>query len=115
MTYQPMHDAETNDLRGTEQIVAKPGDVNIGDVPNSDTATDDMRGHEPPPITDPEADHSKMIIGAVVAAVVIGGAAIYAAGMWNAAPQAPAPATRVATTDVAPPALPAVVPPPSHR
>lgn len=110
MTYQPKHEIETSDLRGSEPIVVKPGDISIGDLPNSDTATDDMRGHEPPPITDPEADHSKMIIGAVVAAVVIGGAAIYTAGMWSAAPRAPAPMTRVATTTSAPPALAAAVP-----
>ena len=72
MNYQPKHDGETSDLRGDEQSVVKPNDINIGDLPNSDTATDDMRGVEPPAVTDPEADHSKMIVGAVIAAVVIG-------------------------------------------
>lgn len=93
MTEQPKHDAETSDLRGSEQIVAKPND--IGDLPNPDSG--DMRGPDPELDTDPEANHRKKIIGAVVAAVVVGGVAVYGAAMWNATPQAPDQMARVAT------------------
>jgi len=94
MNTLPKHDAETGDIRGSEPFVTKTDDIAIGDLPNSDTATDDMRGHEPAPETDVESDHTKMIVGAVFAVVVLGAIGSYATGMWNSA--APAPATRVA-------------------
>ena len=112
MNTQPKHDAETGDLRGSEQLVTKPVSIDVGDLPNSDTPTDDMRGHAPPPETDVESDHTKMIVGAVVAAVVLGAIVSFATGMWNTAPSAPAPAARVAAI-IVPAPLPTVAPQPA--
>jgi len=112
MNTQPKHDAETGDLQGSAPLVAKSDDSAIGDLPNSDTATDDMRGHEPAPETDAESDHTKMIVGAVFAVVLIGGIVSYATGLWNTAPPAPAQPARVAAI-VVPAPLPAVVPQPA--
>ena len=112
MNTQPKHDAETGDLQGSAPLVAKSDDSAIGDLPNSDTATDDMRGHEPAPETDAESDHTKMIVGAVFAVVLIGGIVSYATGLWNTAPSAPAQPARVAAI-VVPAPLPAVVPQPA--
>ncbi len=106
MNTQPKHDLETGDPRGFEEIVAKPDDVSIGDIPNADTATDDLRGHEPSALSDAEADNTRKFVGAAAVAVLIGGLAIvsYATGMWYSAP--PALAHRMAAT--VPAALPAV-------
>jgi hypothetical protein len=108
MNTQPTHDIETGDLRGAQQLMAKPDDIAIADLPNA--GTDDMRGHEPLPETDVESDHTKMIVGGVVAAIVVGVIVSYSTGMWNAAP--PAPAARVAAL-VVPAPLPAVAPQPA--
>jgi hypothetical protein len=110
MNDQPIHDSAMGDLRGNKQLVMTPDDINIGDIPNTDTATNDMRGYEPPPETDPEADNTKKIVGAVVVAAVLGGLGFfsYSAGLWNSAP-APQVSHVLATTTVAP-AAPAVVP-----
>jgi hypothetical protein len=104
MNTQPKHDLETGDLRGFAEIVAKPDGISIGDLPNADTATDDLRGHEPSAVTNPETDSTRMLVGAAAVAALIGalGVASYATGMWNSAPPPFAP--RVA----APLAVPAV-------
>ena len=112
MNYQPKHDLETGDLRGDVETVARADYIDMGDLPNADTPTDDLRGHEPPPVTDPETTNVRMIVGAVVVAALIGGIGIsYATGMWNSVPATPV--HRVAATDNVLPALPALAPQPA--
>jgi hypothetical protein len=93
MNTQPKHDLETGDLRELAEIVAKPDGISIGDLPNADPATDDLRGHEPSPVTNPETDSTRMLVGAAAVAALIGalGVASYATGMWNSAPPALTP------------------------
>lgn len=118
MNTQPAHDPATGDLRGCTEAVAMPGDINIGNIPNSDTPTDDMRGHEPLAAADPQSDKTGMIISGVAVAALIGGLGIfsYATGTWDSGPAKPAPVV-VAANVVAPPSpvaapQPAVVPAP---
>lgn len=91
MNTQPMHTPATGDLRGSVEHVPAPGDVSVGDLPNSDTATDDMRGHEPSTAMAPKMDKNGMLLGAAAVAALIGAMGIfsYATGMWNSAPPAP--------------------------
>jgi hypothetical protein len=115
MNMQPKHDPEMGDLRGYAEIVAKPNDIAIGDLPNTDTETDDLRGHEPEPETDPQSDKNRMIIGAVIIAAVVGGIGLYsyAGGMWSAKPPVASVVAAMAVPSIesalAPPQ--AVVPP----
>ena len=111
------HDPATGDLTLGEHTAVTPSDIIVGDLPN--IVTDDLRGHEPPPETDSEADNTKMIIGAAVIAVVIGGfgAFSYTTGMWDSKPAAPlvlainsAPPAVATPAVIVAPALPAVVP-----
>lgn len=106
MNTQPKHNVETGDLRGSAAVVAMPNAINVGDLPNSDSATDDMRGRESSSVAGAETDNSRMFIGAAAVAALIGalGVASYATGMWNSPPPAFAP--RIAAT--VPVALPAV-------
>jgi len=108
MNTQPTHDIVTGDLRGAQELMAKPDDIAIADLPNADSG--DMRGHEPAPESDVESDHTKMIVAGVVAAIVVGVIVSYATGMWNPAP--PAPAARVAAI-VVPAPLPVIAPQPA--
>lgn len=112
MNTQPKHDLETGDLRESAEIVAMPNGINVGDLPNTSTATDDLRGHESSSVTDAETDNSRMFVGAAAVAALIGGLGIasYATGMWNAPPRAFAP--RVAAIPAALPAQPVVAPAP---
>ncbi len=114
MNTQPKHDLETGDLRGSAEIVVTPNGINVGDLPNTDTTTDDLRGHESSSVTDAETDNARMFVGAAAVAALIGalGVASYATGMWNA--PRPAFAHRVAVADIAVPVVAsphAVVPP----
>lgn len=96
------HDPASNDLT-VDHAVTMPSDIRIADLSN----TNDLRGHEPPPETDKEADNTKMIIGAAVVAIVIGGlgAFTYTSGLWNATPPAsPVVASNSASPAVATPA-----------
>ena len=108
MNTLPVHDPATGDLRGYVETAATPGDITVGDLPNSDTPTDDMRGQVPLPETDPETNKTRMIVGVVAVAALIGGIGIYAftTGMWNSAPVTP----HVVALNSAPPALPAAAP-----
>jgi hypothetical protein len=110
MNTLPLHNPETGDLRALSETVAMPGDISVGDLPNSDTPTDDMRGLEPSATMEPEKDNTGMIAGAAVVAALIGGIGIvsYTMGAWDSAPATPAP--HVVASNNALPALPAVVP-----
>lgn len=115
MNTQPKHDLETGDLRGSAEIVVMPNGIDVGDLPNADPATDDMRGHASSSETNTETDNTRMFAGAAAVAALIGGLGIasYATGMWNSAPPALAPRV-AAAVPVAVPAVeqqPVVVPP----
>lgn len=106
MNTQPKHDLETGDLRGSAEIVVTPNGIDVGDLPNTDPATGDMRGHASSSIADAETGNSRMFTGAAAVAALIGalGVASYATGMWNSPPHAFAPRMAAAV----PVAVPAV-------
>ena len=108
------HDLQSDELAYDQ--TEKPGDISIAALPTQ--ANHDLRGYIPPLEMEEPADNNKMIIGAAVIAMVLGGfgAFSYATGMWNAA--APVMATQssapILPAVTAPPVPPPVVAPPQN-